>query len=219
MSEPIRWRDANGAAPFGARELLDAAAPLAPLSKAARERLALGVARVPTLPKLSFWAPLSTKLVAGVATALVLGAAVHFAAQPKHSVAPSLPVSTPLASVAAPPEPTPAASKAPPEPAAARPFHPAAAAVKPPDLSEAAYLERARGLLATQPAQALALASAHRRAFPQGGLRAEADVIAAQALVRLGRPQAAAARAKASLKRAPNSIYSEQLQHVVGDGS
>ncbi len=61
--------------------------------------------------------------------------------------------------------------------------------------AEAALLERARAQLGSSPATALQLADEHRRSFLQGQLGPERELIAIDALVRLGRRDAALRRA------------------------
>jgi hypothetical protein len=111
--------------------------------------------------------------------------------------------------------PTPGSAEAAPAPAsveassspapAARNAAPAAAE------SEASFLERARATLATNPTRALALANLHRSRYPSGVLAQEREVIAIEALKRLGRADEAARRSGDFKSRYPGSAYGRKL--------
>jgi hypothetical protein len=81
---------------------------------------------------------------------------------------------------------------------------------------EAALLERARAVLETTPAQALALVQQHEHLHPSGQLYAEREFIAVAALLRLGRRQEAWQRAEPRLQQAPDSLYSKRLRSLFG---
>jgi hypothetical protein len=83
------------------------------------------------------------------------------------------------------------------------------------ELEAAQLLERARGLVDSNPQAALELAAEHDRTFPDGRLRGEAALIAARALVALGDPKAAKQRARAALAEQPNGPYAKQLHGVI----
>jgi hypothetical protein len=83
-------------------------------------------------------------------------------------------------------------------------------------LEEAELLEKARALVASNPAAALKLTAEHTRDFPKGLLGAEAELIAAQSLLGLGEVAAAKARARAGLSRYPNGSYARQLREIAG---
>jgi hypothetical protein len=83
-----------------------------------------------------------------------------------------------------------------------------------PRLEEAELLEQARALVAANPAQALKLTAQYARDFPKGRLGAEADLLAAQALLGMGDVAGAKRRATASLKRYPSGIYARQLREI-----
>jgi hypothetical protein len=115
------------------------------------------------------------------------------------------------------PEAAPAPSGAPPSsetapstarPAVAPPFRPAE--------SEAEFLERARGALGQSPAAALSLANQHRARFPAGVLAEEREVIAIEALKRLGRTAEAERRIEAFARRFPGSAYRKKLEAGAG---
>jgi hypothetical protein len=102
------------------------------------------------------------------------------------------------------PEPAPAASSAP------------APASKAPAVArsgnEAALLERARRALASDPKLALSLARRHEKEFPNGNLRQEREVIAIEALRRLGRSNEATHRADDFQHEFPNSAHGRSVE-------
>lgn len=83
--------------------------------------------------------------------------------------------------------------------------------------AEARALEEARQLLARDPSAALAKANAHRAEFPDALLAAESDLIAIDALVRLGRTEEARSRGRSLLAR--RSFYADRVRALVGDVS
>ncbi len=85
---------------------------------------------------------------------------------------------------------------------------------------EAALIEQARGALVDAPRRALELTRRHQREFRTPRLAAEREVVAIEALVRLGQREAANQRARA-LTIDADSIYArrvEQLLHASGPG-
>lgn len=84
-------------------------------------------------------------------------------------------------------------------------------------VAEAALLERARRLLRSNPAGALAETTRHARTFPRARLASERDIIAIDALRRLGRTSAARRRARRLISRAPNGIYADRARAMLGD--
>lgn len=124
-------------------------------------------------------------------------------------------VAPPAATVA--PEP-PAAEQGAREPASksARPSRAARPTARP-KRSEAALLERARAALETNPERALALTREHRRSFADGALVQEREVIAIEALERLGRDRAASQRAREFEARYGDSLHKSRLE--AGSGS
>jgi hypothetical protein len=122
-----------------------------------------------------------------------------------------------VAPVPAPPPPP--ASAAPPSPAAHAPRHPAASSAwpEPPDdriAREIESLARTRAALGTDPAAALALATAGDREFPDGLLGQEREAIAILALDRLGRAAEARDRAGRFLDRYPRGPFTQRIQAV-----
>jgi hypothetical protein len=83
---------------------------------------------------------------------------------------------------------------------------------------EAAMLEAARGALDRDPARTLALLDRHAATFPSGGLAIERELLAVDALERLGRFREAQARGTALLERAPGSIYEERVKALLERG-
>jgi hypothetical protein len=120
------------------------------------------------------------------------------------------------------PEPAPAveadpiasASPLPSDPGAA-PAMTAPAPVSPASPSEGALLLRARQQLAADPASALALTDEAGRRFPDGALAPEREVLAIEALARLGRLPGARARFAAFAARYPQSPHLARLQSLL----
>lgn len=113
---------------------------------------------------------------------------------------------------------TPLASSAPGPHASSSPLQvppaPAASAPKPEGTlaREITLLERARSRLDTDPAGTLAVLDEHARAFPGGQLSIEREVMALDALQRLGRAVEANARARTLLERARGTIYEARIR-------
>jgi hypothetical protein len=82
---------------------------------------------------------------------------------------------------------------------------------------EAELIEQARQQLQNNPARALALTKRHRRVYPNGMLAPEREVIAIEALARLGERQAAEKRAEAFSAAQPHSIHDLRLRSTLGD--
>jgi hypothetical protein len=81
---------------------------------------------------------------------------------------------------------------------------------------EADLLERARVIAPSDPGGALVVLSQHERAFPRGSLVLERELLAVDALLRLGRRADAEARARSLRARAPGSLYTRRLEHLLG---
>jgi hypothetical protein len=86
-------------------------------------------------------------------------------------------------------------------------------------LAEAALLERAQAALSGNPASALALTREHQRRFPSGALGQEREVIAIEALKRLGRKEAANARAAAFERRYRGSVHRPRVERSTDTSS
>ena len=216
MNTPVRWLEAGGDAPSGAAELLSAAAPPPAFSDALRYQLAVGVAKTAALPATSIWTSL---LVKGAFVATIGGASgfvVHAVAS-RHDA----PVAAASAPTTAPAQvidqklAAPVAVEA--LPALQLPTAPPDRAPRlklDPRLEEVELLEKARSLIGSNPAAALRLTAEHSRDFPKGRLGAEADLIAAQSLLGMGKVAAAKQRARASLSRYPSGLYARQLREI-----
>jgi hypothetical protein len=226
--DPPRFLEPGSGAPEELRSLFAAGAEDFP-TDAELARLAdkLG----PTLGPSGGTAPTGTG--SGVTTGLKLGLAALAAAgiaalvlsqrPPTEHAAPSAvtargPETNPVAP-SAPAAPAPSPSEPPAGAPAPEPPTPSAAsarAVIPPAFrpaeTEAEYLERARGALGKSPALALALANQHRSRFPYGVLAQEREVIAIEALKRLGRSAEAERRSSDFASRYPNSAYRKKLE-------
>jgi hypothetical protein len=235
MNDPVRLRDPGSGAPDELRRLFAAGAEDLPTA-AELGRLATRLGPVFEPPPSSSPITLATAgKVAAVSTAVV-GAAVFFALNfgPHGSRPPDAPERW-VPPESAPPESSPrpttsgkgAANSAAPESGSAAPAPPSEAAepsstaaasatahagsVNPRPESEAELLERARGSLAGNPARALALTEQDRARFPSGVLAQEREVIAIEALKRLGRTDEAARRAADFERRYPGSAYRKKL--------
>jgi hypothetical protein len=77
--------------------------------------------------------------------------------------------------------------------------------------AEAALLERAREAISSDPKRALALTREHARRFPKGILTQEREVIAIDALKRLGKGSEAESRANQFKKTYPGSAHQHGL--------
>jgi len=81
---------------------------------------------------------------------------------------------------------------------------------------ELRLLREAQDALEGRPRRALAVAGEHARRFPRGMLAQEREVIAIDALVRLGRNAQARARAERFRRRNPESALNERITTLVG---
>lgn len=108
--------------------------------------------------------------------------------------------------VAPPPEPSIARPRASPRPAPAFEVDPAA---------ELALLRRSQDALRSDPAAALALTAEHERRFGLGTLGQEREVVAIDALDRLGRDDAARARAASFRERWPRSAHLRRIEVIL----
>jgi hypothetical protein len=79
-------------------------------------------------------------------------------------------------------------------------------------LTEAQLLEQARKALAANPARALSLAKRHQTLFPGGVLKQEREVIAIEALRRLGAAEDAKERATDFSSRYPDSPHRRAVE-------
>lgn len=217
MKPPARWLESSNDAPSGAADLLSAASPPPPFTDAVRYRLGLGVAKTAGLPTAPAWSSLFAK---GAFVAVIGGGSgflVHALAGQQQAPAPA---PAPIATMTVAPRSAEQPS-VPPVSVEALPALQLPTAPPPPPqlkldprLEEAELLEKARALVGSNPAAALKLTAEHARSFPKGRLGAEADLLAAQALLGLGDVAAAKARAAASLARFPSGLYARQLRDI-----
>jgi hypothetical protein len=225
FDDPPRWSEAGSGAPAELRTLLREAERDLPTARelaslAARLEPELSPAPSPTPGPAPVFAPRAARLLAPIGVLVLAGAGVLVARGRSPSEEPATrPSATNVASVPAPssvpsPEPpaaTPQATAEPSSPAApavtsnAPPRAPAAASAA--RLGEAELLELARRALATDPARALRLTERHKQNFPKGLLRQEREVIAIEALRRLGRAKAANQRAGEFEEQFPDSAH------------
>lgn len=166
---------------------------------------------------------LSLKLAAAAAvTAVAIGGGVVvaprvLAPRPAVTVAASTTLAAPTTSAAL----SNSAFSLPPASASAAPLPvPAASSAKlnaPPNPDdEVKYLQRAQDALASDPARALSICEDEAAMFPKGMLAQEREVIAIEALVRLGRLDAARAREKRLEADYPGSTAVARARPIVG---
>jgi hypothetical protein len=224
--EPVRWVEPGSGGPAEARALFQAGIDDLPSD----EQLASLAARLgPVLDAPGATGPsVATATKVGLATLGAAGLGVL-----AWALASSHPAPLPAPSAAAvdlPRAPTAAVSsegpRVPPRvPAVPEPSSPAPSrgetpptsgrsAVAPasrPAETEAEFLERARGALGQNPSAALSLANQHRARYPSGVLAEEREVIAIEALKRLGRNAEAERRIETFSRRYPGSAYRKKL--------
>ncbi len=76
-------------------------------------------------------------------------------------------------------------------------------------------LEQARAALDRNPSLALAIANRHATTFPAGSLGVERELLAVQALQRLGRYAEARTRGSRLLEQARGSIYERRVKTML----
>ena len=82
--------------------------------------------------------------------------------------------------------------------------------------TELELVQRAQSALTSDPVRALAIAGEHARAYPSGELVQEREVIAVEALSRLGRSDEALRRARALVQQFPRTPYATRLEVAIG---
>ncbi len=82
--------------------------------------------------------------------------------------------------------------------------------------AELDLIQRAQTELVSNPQRALAVTSEHARAYPAGEFVQEREVIAVEALAKLGRRDEAVGRALALTKAFPNTPYATRLAKAIG---
>lgn len=214
MNSPARWLESSDA-PLGAQQLLSAATVAPPFTDAIRYRLSLGIAKTAALPVATAWSVLVAKSALVVGVAGGGGLMLHAASAPQEASPADHNAPAPAVQAPAVAAPAVVEQPAPASPEVSLPALEKAPSLKlDPRVAEAELLEKARSLLAASPAAALKLTAQHGREFPKGRLGAEADLIAAQALLGLGNSEAARQRAEASLRRYPSGIYAGKLRQI-----
>jgi hypothetical protein len=150
---------------------------------------------------------------------------VAAAPPPAPPVATASPASAPRPAVSAPSAAPPASAASSsaqslPEPEPERAPPPSGATASAPPLgdpeTEAHLLQRAQDALGASPAQALALTAEHAARFGGGALAQEREVVAVQALFKLGRAEAARVRAAAFLESWPRSAHRRRIEGLLG---
>lgn len=143
-------------------------------------------------------------------------------AKPSTSVSGEHAIRPEPASKLTPPDPSP--EPAPPletdvaaRPSSAPAKAPPAVAVEGP--SELDLLREAQRLQAGEPAAALAVVARHQRLFPSGILAQEREMVAIEALMRLGRRDAARARAATFLRQYPGSVHAVRIRELIGESA
>lgn len=84
-----------------------------------------------------------------------------------------------------------------------------------PFVAEDRLIRQACAALPNDPALALSLTSAHARRFPDGTLEQEREVIAIEALTKLGRDSEARERAATFTQHHPTSAYRARVEQLV----
>lgn len=148
---------------------------------------------------------------------------------PNVALAPAIPTAptTPARSVAVEPPDDPAVTAIPVgelpsvrAPAPAVPEGAGGTSVKPapppPPATELELVQRAQAALASDPDRVLGITSEHARAYPQGELVQEREVLAVEALSRLGRNDEAIRRSRALVQRYPRTPYAARLEKAIG---
>ncbi len=85
---------------------------------------------------------------------------------------------------------------------------------RPTGLNEVALLDLARSSLGTDPRRALSLTQEHAKRFPHGALAQEREVIAIEALSRLGQTDAARSRGSEFERRYPGSAHQQKIDQT-----
>ena len=228
MKEIRPWLEAQDA-PSHLRDLLREAQPSEPLDAPTRARSRqrlLAMSALPAAASVVFWVKsvaLGAVLGGAVATALYVPKLRHTSSKPEATArepAPLAPkqrrsIATALdAGVedgGLPPTAAAAVSQAPAHSSVTAP-----PSAEPSQLSrETQLLERARQLMGSNTRQALSLLEAHRREFPRAALAPERELMAVDALLRLGRREEALRRAAQLRAQAPGSIYEQRLQRLL----
>ncbi|MGC4087015.1 MAG: hypothetical protein QM756_03760 [Polyangiaceae bacterium] len=166
-----------------------------------------------TLSTLAWLLPAAAAAMAGGYLATRSGDEV--APMPSHNAVQPPPAPTPATSapIEMPSAPTASASAPAPKPAVA----PTANRADPE--AELALMREAQAALGSDPARALALTKQHAQKYPRGVLAQEREVVAIDALKRLGQNGEAAARAARFRQSHPESAYLPRIERLVGSAA
>lgn len=227
LPEPIRLEELDGVLSDAQRnELLayrqtgpDADLKLEMWENLARTRAAGMASRAPRAPRgsagaLRWWS-------AGLCAALIAGILLL---RPKNAPEPRVPPPGPVAPAATELAPAPPAVRDSPPSTAAPASRPAskptrphgdASAARVDALAELALLTRARRLLPSRPETSLALSREHAQLYPRGALAEEREVLAIEALLKLGRASQARERARAFVRHFPGSSQRGRLDALL----
>lgn len=138
-----------------------------------------------------------------------------------HAVDAVRPLTTPAPAAgqaaASHPEPAPAAEPPVAAEAATPPVRRQRSKATAPGLSESELLRQAQALLSEDPSRSLALTREHGRRFQAGALAQEREVIAIEALKRLGRERAASERAAAFEQRYRGSVHQSRVRRPAAE--
>ena len=227
--DPSRLSDPAG--PAGLRDVLRAAqadvgtdAQLARLAQRLGPMLGPAVPVAPAAASATGLSGAAKLSLAGLALIVAGGgawlASASHPAGPSPAPTPAQQVAPPAVDVNPPPipvSPTPPASEAivedttPPPTTASVPAKLPTKPTPPAQPSEAELLEQARAAMKADPARALQRANEHAARFPGGVLVQEREVLAIQALRKLGRNSDADRRAQAFAKAFPGSAFARKL--------
>lgn len=182
--------------------------------RALRERLRVARATPPTAQRPKGKRALLLAFLLPAAAAAAAGA--YWLTRPPEPPAPpsSLPPALPPPRERAAPAPVPSASGSA-APAAAPSAPRVVRAAPSPEVSELTLLREAQAALAGNPALALSLARRHQELHPRGMLSEEREVVAIDALARLGQTSAARARAERFNKHYPSSAHWPRLERLL----
>jgi hypothetical protein len=152
---------------------------------------------------------LAIAAAAGSVAALVALIGLQSSAPRTETTSPPMASSAPTLTEPVPEAPVPSAAEPAPAPtdSAAEAPAPPASAARGKTPNEAALLERARRALSKNPALALELTRRHQAEFPRGVLRQEREVIAIEALRRLGKAEQARERGTEFRREFPDSAH------------
>jgi RNA polymerase sigma-70 factor (ECF subfamily) len=198
-----------------AAQLAAMAAKLGPIvGGAGAGAMAGGAAVKATATKVLVSGALAKTVLAATAVTVVGVAAMTMARAPSKPVATTLEttvaIAAPTSTSTSTPTPTPTAT-----PTSTPTATPTPSAPPPDPDAEIRLLTRAQSDLSTDPARALAECDALARRFPHGVLDQEREVVAIDALVRLGRRDEATARATRFDAAYPQSTHARRIQEIL----